>query len=335
MALGVDDVHHIMETTVYSISTILNTYLLYLITYHSTFGVKLYKYLLTIDAALDLILGFIVLLSQPVAFACDGYYVMKLNGIVAGFSPGLDCFFLTAYTFFLHSNILWIPVQFFYRYLLLCRDNILSLKTNILIATFTTLYSLFCLLILVAMDEVREEYQTIGKHIIEKNDWPMHNGGRPTYVIGSYITEWRMLAYLTIWLITTSLSIGTVVWCEKHILKYFRELGNHTNVTTHRMHKEFHRALLAMAISPLIAITIPVYYFLTVFSFQLCSGWISAYITSALAAITVINPLTTIFCFRCYRRAALKSLTCDRLKTASSSVTAHTPSNSNIAQEVK
>ncbi|KAI1696884.1 serpentine type 7TM GPCR chemoreceptor str domain-containing protein [Ditylenchus destructor] len=100
------------------------------------------------------------------------------------------------------------------------------------------------------------------------------------------------------------------------------------------MHSEFHRALLAMAITPLIAITIPVYYFCTVFAFQLCSGWISAYITSALSAITVINPLTTIICFRCYRRAALKSLTCDRLKMASNSVAARTASNTNIAQGV-
>ncbi|KAI1694942.1 serpentine type 7TM GPCR chemoreceptor str domain-containing protein [Ditylenchus destructor] len=255
MTPGVDDVHHIMETTVYSTSTVLNIYLLYLITYHSTFGIKLYKYLLTVDAGLDLIFGFIVLLSQPVGFSCDGYFVMKLNGFVAGFSPGWDSFFGILYLFFLNANVMWIPVQFVYRYLLLCKDSIHSLKTNVLIATFTIFYSLLCLVIIVIMCEVREEYQTVGKQIIEKNGWPMRSDQRPTYVVGSFI-----------------------------------------------------------AICPLIAITIPVYYFCTVFAFQLCSGWISAYITSALSAITVINPLTTIFCFRCYRRAALKHFTCDQLK---------------------
>ncbi|KAI1692611.1 serpentine type 7TM GPCR chemoreceptor str domain-containing protein [Ditylenchus destructor] len=337
MTPGVDDVHHIMETTVYSTSTVLNIYLLYLITYHSTFGIKLYKYLLTVDAGLDLIFGFIVLLSQPVAFTCDGYFVMKLNGFVAGFSPASDTFFATIYVFFLHSNILWIPVQFFYRYLLLCKDSARSLKANILIAAFTILYSLFCLVIFVAMCEVREEYQTVGKHIIEKNGWPMRSDGRPTYVVGSFITEWRMMAYLSIWLTTSSFSIVTVVWCEKNITKYFREMGNlsNNNNNTQRMHSEFHRALLAMAICPLIAITIPVYYFCTVFAFQLCSGWISAYITSALSAITVINPLTTIFCFRCYRRAALKHFTCDQLKKTirpSNSIAAHTASNTNASE---
>ncbi|KAI1694941.1 serpentine type 7TM GPCR chemoreceptor str domain-containing protein [Ditylenchus destructor] len=260
-----------METTVYSTSTVLNIYLLYLITYHSTFGIKLYKYLLTVDAGLDLIFGFIVLLSQPVAFTCDGYFVMKLNGFVAGFSPGWDSFFAIIYVFFLYANVMWIPVQFVYRYLLLCKDSIHSLKTNVLIASFTIFYSLFCLYVFVAMCEVREEYQTVGKHIIEKNGWPMRSDQRPTYVVGSFI-----------------------------------------------------------AICPLISITMPLYYFCTVFAFQLCSGWISAYITSALSAITVINPLTTIFCFRCYRRAALKSFTCNRLKATvrpSNSVPAYTATN--------
>ncbi|KAI1692747.1 serpentine type 7TM GPCR chemoreceptor srd domain-containing protein [Ditylenchus destructor] len=312
---GADEVHHIMETTVYSTSTVLNIYLLYLITYHSTFGIKLYKYLLTVDAGLDLIFGFIVLLSQPgvinvsfeghihenvsyvgqikgqvsrrariwacdtpiassrrdktigtgltgyigitqytgkswiwgvVAFSCDGYFVMKLNGFVAGFSPCWDSFFAIIHVFFLYANVMWIPVQFVYRYLLLCKDNVRSLKTNVLIASFTIFYLLLCLVIIVIMCEVREEYQTVGKHIIEKNGWPMRSDQRPTYVVGSFIKEWRMITFLSLNFITSSFSIVTVIWCEKNISKYFREMGNPTNNTTRRMHTEFHRALLAM-----------------------------------------------------------------------------------------
>ncbi|KAI1693197.1 hypothetical protein Ddc_23066 [Ditylenchus destructor] len=59
-----------METTVNGLSIIFNCYLLYLIQYYSTFGVKVYKYLLTIDAFLDLALGVVVFLGQP----APGYY---------------------------------------------------------------------------------------------------------------------------------------------------------------------------------------------------------------------------------------------------------------------
>ncbi|KAI1703692.1 serpentine type 7TM GPCR chemoreceptor str domain-containing protein [Ditylenchus destructor] len=79
------------------------------------------------------------------------------------------------------------------------------------------------------------------------------------------------------------------------------------------MHKEFHRALLAMAICPLITATIPVYYFIFCFIFQLSIGWLSAMVTSMLSLITVFNPLTTVICFRCYRQNAIRLLTCGTL----------------------
>ncbi|KAI1692292.1 serpentine type 7TM GPCR chemoreceptor srd domain-containing protein [Ditylenchus destructor] len=65
---GIDEVHHMMEGTVNTLSILFNVYLLYLIKYHSAFGVKLYQYLLTIDALLDLVLSISAFIAQPVVF---------------------------------------------------------------------------------------------------------------------------------------------------------------------------------------------------------------------------------------------------------------------------
>ncbi|KAI1697040.1 serpentine type 7TM GPCR chemoreceptor str domain-containing protein [Ditylenchus destructor] len=65
MTIDIAEVHHVVETTINVLSIIFNCYLLYLIKYYSTFGVKLYRYLLTVDAALDLFLGIFTLLVQP------------------------------------------------------------------------------------------------------------------------------------------------------------------------------------------------------------------------------------------------------------------------------
>ncbi|KAI1701608.1 serpentine type 7TM GPCR chemoreceptor srd domain-containing protein [Ditylenchus destructor] len=303
-----------METSVYSASTVLNCFLLYLIKNYSTFGIKTYQILLYIDASLDLILGVIVLLSQPIALTCEGYFVMANNGFISGISPAMDGFLLTMFTFFLHSNILWVPVQFVYRYRLLCKDDINSRKSNLLIAGVSIGWSIWALIVLVAMCDVREEYQTIGRHILDLNGWPKRKDGKPALVVGSYITEWRMLTYLSLWVCTCTASIVIVIWCEKKISKHFKNLGSPMHSTTQRMHTEFHRALLAMAICPLITTTVPVYYFCTTFAFQLCPGWISALLTSATTSITLFNPLTTIICFRCYRQTALNLISCYRLK---------------------
>ncbi|KAI1703741.1 serpentine type 7TM GPCR chemoreceptor srd domain-containing protein [Ditylenchus destructor] len=135
---GIAEVHHVMEGTVNTLSILFNVYLLYLIKYHSTFGVKLYQYLLTIDALLDLALSISAFIAKPslqqssnkislqicqVVFTADGYCTMMSNGFFAGRSASFDAFTVMVYLTFLHTNIIWIPVQFVYRYLLLCKKK--------------------------------------------------------------------------------------------------------------------------------------------------------------------------------------------------------------------
>ncbi|KAI1704802.1 serpentine type 7TM GPCR chemoreceptor srh domain-containing protein [Ditylenchus destructor] len=93
------------------------------------------------------------------------------------------------------------------------------------------------------------------------------------------------------------------------INKHFRQIGNPTHFTTQKMHKEFHRALLAMAICPLITTAVPTLYFCTIIVLQLCPGWLSVFMAIAASSISLFNPLTTIVCFRCYRSAAFKLVT--------------------------
>ncbi|KAI1691270.1 serpentine type 7TM GPCR chemoreceptor srd domain-containing protein [Ditylenchus destructor] len=116
---------------------------------------------------------------------------------------------------------------------------------------------------------------------------------------------------LVSWNVTCGGSIFIVAWCENRIAKNFDQLTQHsTHSGTQKMHKEFQRALLAMAICPLVTSTIPVFYFIAVIALKLRPGPILALITICLTSVTLINPLTTIICFRCYRQVAVRLLTC-------------------------
>ncbi|KAI1695327.1 serpentine type 7TM GPCR chemoreceptor srd domain-containing protein [Ditylenchus destructor] len=299
-----------METTVNGLSIIFNCYLLYLIQYYSTFGVKVYKYLLTADALLDLALAVVVFIAQPVGLTGDGYTVMISNGFFAGWSPVVDSLLITLFAFILHTNVLWIPVQFVYRYRLLCKENENSRQANILIVTVATLYSLIAWFVVSAMCQVREEFQAKGEYVLDLNDWPKHDERRITYYVGSYVKDWRMITWLFLWIITCSASIFIVIWCEKRIIKSFKQFGRPTQASTQKMHKDFHRALLAMAICPLITTCIPLFYFCVTIGFSLCPGKISSIMSLGTTCITLFNPLTTILFLRCYRRAAVRLITC-------------------------
>ncbi|KAI1702326.1 hypothetical protein Ddc_17121 [Ditylenchus destructor] len=46
--------------------------------------------------------------------------------------------------------------------------------------------------------------------------------------------------------------------------------------------------------------------------FSLCPGPISAVMSTLLSSVTLFNPVTTIVCFRCYRRIAARVISCGR-----------------------
>ncbi|KAI1701892.1 serpentine type 7TM GPCR chemoreceptor str domain-containing protein [Ditylenchus destructor] len=174
-----------MEGTVNTLSILFNVYLLYLIRCHSAFGIKLYQYLLTIDALLDLALSISAFIAQPVLLTIDGYSSLISNGFFAGRSAAFDSFAVMVYLTIVHTNIIWIPVQFIYRYLFFCKANAKSTRSTIFVITIAvvqsavTIFFTFCV-----YGEVREEFQPIGHHVLELNSWP-HIG--TVYVLGRHI----------------------------------------------------------------------------------------------------------------------------------------------------
>ncbi|KAI1703118.1 serpentine type 7TM GPCR chemoreceptor srd domain-containing protein [Ditylenchus destructor] len=322
---GIDEVHHVMEGTVNTLSIMFNCYLLYLIKYYSAFGVKLYQYLLTIDALLDLVLSISAFIAQPVVLTADGYCTMMSNGFFAGLSPSFDSFTVVLYLSILHTNIIWIPVQFVYRYLLLCKKNTNLARSTVFVITTAAAQSTITLFLTYLVFKTRDEFQPTGHHVLELNSWPNFE---TKYVLGRHIDEWQLFVMLISWNITCGGSIFIVTWCEKKIAKNFDELSQHsTHSSTQKMHKEFQRALLAMAVCPLVTSTVPVFYFIAVVTLKLRPGPILALITICLSSVTLFNPLTTIICFRCYRQTAIRRLTCGQYgKPPRNAVSTTTPS---------
>jgi hypothetical protein len=51
----------------------------------------------------------------------DGYFIMITNGFYAHSSHIYDSVMLVLFGVVLHMNVVWIPIQFTYRYIFLCR----------------------------------------------------------------------------------------------------------------------------------------------------------------------------------------------------------------------
>lgn len=113
-----------------------------------------------------------------------------------------------------------------------------------------------------------------------------------------------------------------VITFETKIKRHFDSMGSSmSHNSTRKMHKDFHRALLAMvgwagivdiftflfeAICPLFTTAVPIMYYMVAAYLELSPGTSQAFMTMGASSITMFNPLTTISFMRTYRQALLR-----------------------------
>ncbi|KAH7698953.1 hypothetical protein AAVH_33948, partial [Aphelenchoides avenae] len=86
-------------------------------------------------------------------------------------------------------------------------------------------------------------FQAKGLHILSLNG--IVSIRRTPIVFGAHMRQLRLQTWIAMWTFTCVSVMVVVIFCEYRIVKHFRLTGkNHDN--TKQMHKEFHRAILAM-----------------------------------------------------------------------------------------
>ncbi|KAH7708529.1 hypothetical protein AAVH_24208 [Aphelenchoides avenae] len=134
------------------------------------------------------------------------------------------------------------------------------------------------------------------------NHW---NTSQTPVVMGTHADQWLFTAWILFWTTACTISMVVVALFEVKIKRHLGAMGSATHDATRKMHKEFHRALLAMAICPLITTSPPILFFMAAAYFRWTPGPMQAFLTMAPSSITTFNPLTTMFFMRSYREVIL------------------------------
>ncbi|KAH7716166.1 hypothetical protein AAVH_16426 [Aphelenchoides avenae] len=91
-----------------------------------------------------------------------------------------------------------------------------------------------------------EDFHEKGLHVLKLNEWPtLDLHGREHIPIGAHITDLKLNVWVVHWVGTCFASIIIVVVVELKIVRYLKRTDI-SHDATKKMHKEFHRALLAM-----------------------------------------------------------------------------------------
>ncbi|KAH7716496.1 hypothetical protein AAVH_16074 [Aphelenchoides avenae] len=171
-------------------------------------------------------------------------------------------------------------------------------------ATFTFAYGQREEMRQTALSIIREHYQ-----------WKFEPGREPFPTLSHY-TEAKTMIHHLFYIASCVGGYMLLIWCQSQIVVFLRRQGSSFRASTRRLHLEVNRALVALAITPLVSLIGPTFEYILQCLVDFDAPCTS-YVSSVMSLITLVNPLTTMFFVRSYRNAVLRIL---RIKRSSDSV---------------
>uniref|UniRef100_A0AC35G8U2 Uncharacterized protein n=1 Tax=Panagrolaimus sp. PS1159 TaxID=55785 RepID=A0AC35G8U2_9BILA len=105
-----------------TLSIIFNILMLFIINTQAKNQLKQYRKVLLMNTIVDLIYSIHTILFQPTVFVVDGYFFMVMEGFFQYWPQPFTTIFCHTHLFMLYVTLTVVPVQFVYRYLLICRN---------------------------------------------------------------------------------------------------------------------------------------------------------------------------------------------------------------------
>ncbi|KAH7702104.1 Protein STR-14 [Aphelenchoides avenae] len=305
---GFPRIHHPLESFITLTAIGLNLTLLYLILKHSNGKMEAYKRILLLTCTADMWLATVVFFVQPVHLVGRGNMILVSNGFFAGRSSMMDHVGLAVYCGSLHSSIVCVVVQFFLRYRSICYSN--DPKTPTLIWQFIIFAVLYCITqatdatFTFATGHTEEMRRTALEIIQDHYKWQFEDGKLP-YPTLSHYTETKTLIHHLFYTVSCTGGYTLVIWCQSQIGSYLMRHGSSFRESTRKMHQDVNRALVALAITPLVSLMGPTFGYIAqvVLDFD---APCTSYVSSVMSMITLVNPLTTMFFVRSYRNAIVR-----------------------------
>ncbi|KAH7702386.1 STR-94 protein, partial [Aphelenchoides avenae] len=299
-----DEAYHIIDGTVHTIALLLNAALLLLILTCSRFKIKEYKSLLLVTCLGDLALAIVVVIGEPAFLFEEGYIILVADGFFHGRNAIFDFVCVAVYCGMIHANAVLVVVQFIWRYQLICQQGIATkpfVKTwRVMIPLSWSVLQALNTFYLFALSTDPVVSQVVGRRILERVGW--HPGTTAFPGMGHFSNIHTALHHC-FYTVTLCGGYVTVVWCQYKIFKYMQRHGKSIRESTRRAHVEVNRAMVALAVSPLITSMGPSLIILGCVVLGFSAGPIMVYLSVGMSLITVANPLTTIYFVRSYRKA--------------------------------
>ncbi|KAI1708775.1 serpentine type 7TM GPCR chemoreceptor str domain-containing protein [Ditylenchus destructor] len=289
--------YRISENVASAISYCINIFLIYLIVFHTPNDLKVYSRVLLCASVVDILYTTVLLVIGAHVTIKDGMFFFMLNGFIYTSNPS-ECFlFVCIFLFTFYFTVVFVTVPFVYRYVLICRNCLMSHSQFALLMASSLLSGLavpvacyFCY-----FDDMWSMLTS------ENTKVPLLPCEYPAQIpFFSLKLTWKTATPLLIATGTIAYNYAVIIWCS---LKIWDRVNSAKNMSksAKTMNKQLNYMLLLQASAPIALMALPLTaMFVTVYGGVKHADGLML-IGVATSWIPVLNPLSIIYFVKCYR----------------------------------
>ncbi|CAD5228573.1 unnamed protein product [Bursaphelenchus xylophilus] len=291
--------HMYFEFTVGSIALMANA-ILFLIMRRHRKQLPSLVFILQLAMSVDIFLSMATMACQPVINVTYGYFACYCGNAFLPNNIGLRSVLMVMQGTGIMSTVIWLPIQFAYRYHYVVQGQPPSVKRQSVYFFFSLSGFFAVMYIMSEMHKPNPTFRELARLLFYVDGW----GTRADQdFMGGGIGELRVWMFGGYNAMTTTVAYGFVIMLELKIMKALNEMQKG------RLLKEaidINRALTALALVPLLTAVFPIMlYMMTMFA-CIDPGQVMINATFTLSLPPVLNPITTIALIKPYRRTFLR-----------------------------
>ncbi|CAL2034890.1 unnamed protein product [Caenorhabditis brenneri] len=305
---------HIIQYAGFISAQITNSVLVYLIITRAEKLFGSYRHVMCTFAMYSLIYAWVEVFTQPVMHIKGPVFIVYMDSPLK-YQPEIGNFVTCLYCGSFALVISLLAAQFFYRYVAMCRQEILQKIEGYKLA----LIFIPCLICFVLWFEfvywgmantiekqeyMKEEIKTIYDEdttkvaFIAPMYWSIGKDGERIWKIGDCLGSFGCVCII-------SVCFSTILYCAFNIYQSMKKSRNHMSAKTLELNRQLFITLTFQTILPFCMMYSPVGLLITLPLFEVYVGKIANYVGASLALYPSLEPIIAIICIKEFRRAVM------------------------------
>ncbi|CAD5219485.1 unnamed protein product [Bursaphelenchus xylophilus] len=295
--------HHLNEVLAVLTSIVLNLTLMRLALTENGSFLKFYRKLIVLNASSELLAKLLMALSQPMFQFADGVNIFIATGPLRHLPINYHYHLLLLYAMGVGIGFLTIPLDFLYRYYVVCLErNVESHQVLlwVLIAYVLAAWdAVFMTLGFVHLSPKAIDYKP-SFAFLNESMW-RENGRRMTFIVGTIENPYSLTFVISASLYVTAEYISIFILSHR-IMKKLAERRHLMSAKTLEMQRGMNKMLLSQALVPLFTGLFPILGMTSTLLLRLSDHRIGIVVSSMMAWLPSASPICTIWFIGSFRQ---------------------------------